>query len=74
MRGEIDNLRICNHPRTQEEIRSTLHSHLTGKEAGLVGYWDFNQNGSDTEVLDRTGNGNNGRIVDGVKFVPADSL
>ena len=72
--GEIDNLRIWNSPSAQEEIRSTLYSHLTRKNAGLVGYWDSNQNGSDTEILDRTSNGTDGRIFGGVKFVTADSL
>ena len=33
----------------------------TGNEAGLVGYWNFNE-GSGSTVTDLTSNGNNGTI------------
>ncbi len=74
LKGAFDELRIWNYARTQSEIDSTLNKELSGHEAGLVGYWNFNQNSSDTEVLDRTDNGNNGQMIGGVRFVPADSL
>ncbi len=73
-KGGMDELRIWNYARTQSEIDSSMNSRLTGNEPGLVGYWDFNQNTSDTYALDRTGNGNNGQLVGGVHFVPASSL
>ena len=39
--GQIDEVRIWNIARTQEEIRATIHTSLSGKEPGLVGYWRF---------------------------------
>jgi len=50
--GQIDEVRIWNIPRTKEEVRSTMHTTLSGKEQGLVGYWKF-----DDFVLDATRNG-----------------
>lgn len=73
-KGAMDELRIWNYALTQEEIDTSMNSKLTGKEPGLVGYWDFNQNASDAYALDRTGNGNNGQLVGGVQFIPVDSI
>ena len=39
--GQIDGVRIWNIARTQEEIQATIHTTLSGKEPGLVGYWRF---------------------------------
>jgi C-terminal processing protease CtpA/Prc len=39
--GELDEIRIWNVARTQPEIKSTIISSLTGKEDGLVAYWNF---------------------------------
>jgi len=38
---QIDEVRIWNIIRTQEEIRATMHTGLSGKEPGLVDYWRF---------------------------------
>ena len=38
-----------------------MSSQPTGNEAGLVGYWNFNE-GSGNTVTDLSGNGNNGTI------------
>ena len=38
-----------------------MYSPPTGNEAGLVGYWNFNE-GSGNTVTDLSGNGNNGTI------------
>ena len=72
--GAMDDLRIWNYARTQAQIDSTMNAKLMGNEPGLVGYWDFGQSSSDTYALDRTGNGNNGQLVGGVHFVPANSI
>ncbi|MHC4084706.1 MAG: LamG-like jellyroll fold domain-containing protein [Planctomycetota bacterium] len=40
--GELDEIRIWNVARTRQEIKSTIISSLTGKEDGLVAYWNFN--------------------------------
>ncbi|MBM3239750.1 T9SS type A sorting domain-containing protein [Candidatus Poribacteria bacterium] len=39
--GLIDEVRIWNIARTQEEIRATMNTTLKGNEPGLVGYWNF---------------------------------
>ncbi len=39
--GMLDEVRIWNLARTHEEIRATMNAPLTGKEPGLVGYWNF---------------------------------
>ena len=39
--GELDEIRIWNVARTQQEIKSTIISSLAGKEDGLVAYWNF---------------------------------
>lgn len=62
-RGLIDELRIWDYPRTQEQIQSTMHTRLAGTEAGLVGYWDFDEGDGQT-VYDLSGNGNNGFLGD----------
>jgi len=39
--GQTDEVHLWNIARTQEEIKTTMHSTLSGKEPGLVGYWRF---------------------------------
>ena len=46
---------------TQSEIQNYMSCPPTGNEAGLVGYWNFNE-GSGNTVTDLTSNGNNGTI------------
>ncbi len=41
--GQIDEVRIWNTARTQAEIQASLDQVLTGAEAGLAGYWNFNE-------------------------------
>ncbi|MDX8414284.1 MAG: family 16 glycosylhydrolase, partial [Mariprofundales bacterium] len=38
----LDNLRIWNTARTQAQIQTDRYTTLTGNEANLVGYWNFN--------------------------------
>ncbi len=64
-KGQIAEVRIWNKARTAEEIQADLHQRLTGKESGLVGYWQFNQiqtEGDQQKVLDLTGNNNHGTV------------
>ncbi len=73
--GAIGGLSIWNRALTQSEIRSTMNEELTGKESGLLGYWDFNQQNTPARLaLDRTGRGDNGVLKYGVWYGPADSL
>jgi photosystem II stability/assembly factor-like uncharacterized protein len=59
--GAIDEVRIWNVARTQEEIQAKMYTHLNGTEEGLVGYWPFNE-GSGNVVNDLSGNNNHGTI------------
>ena len=53
LRGQIDELRIYNKVKTEEEIKATMFTELSGYEENLVLYYDFNYN-----LLDRTYNHN----------------
>ena len=44
--GQIDEVRIWNITRTPEEIRAAMHTTLSGKDPGLVGYWRFDNVGN----------------------------
>jgi len=41
--GIIDEVRVWNTARTQEEIQANMNTQLMGNEFGLVGYWKFNE-------------------------------
>ncbi|MBY5283043.1 transporter substrate-binding domain-containing protein, partial [Aphanizomenon flos-aquae CCAP 1446/1C] len=58
MNGSIDEVRIWDKARTQEEIQSTISKTLQGNEANLVGNWDFQGNAND-----KSKNNNNGELV-----------
>lgn len=51
--GQIDEVRIWNVSRTQAQIRQFMDKPLTGTEAGLSGYWTFDQS-SGSVVADIT--------------------
>ena len=57
--GRIDNPSVWNRALPQSEIQQYMSCPPTGNEAGLVGYWNFNE-GSGNTVNDLTSNGNNG--------------
>ena len=59
--GLIDEVRIYNRALSAEEIWANMHSRLAGDEAGLVGYWDFDEGGGQV-VYDLSGNGNDGQL------------
>ncbi|MCC7464718.1 MAG: T9SS type A sorting domain-containing protein [Saprospiraceae bacterium] len=53
--GRIDEVRIWDHPRTQDDIRANLCQKLKGNEAGLSAYFRFDQQDGLT-ALATTGN------------------
>lgn len=57
--GLIDEVRLWNVVRSESEIRSNMPTNLTGNEAGLKGYWNF----EDGTATDLTGNGFNGTLI-----------
>jgi len=46
--GQIDEFRIWNVARTATQITSTMSKTLAGNEAGLVGYWKFDETSGTT--------------------------
>ncbi|MFQ6041137.1 MAG: carboxypeptidase regulatory-like domain-containing protein [Candidatus Poribacteria bacterium] len=70
--GLIDDLRIWNVARTQEEIQATMYTELQGDEPGLVAYYRFNtledldigeEGFKVDDVRDWSGNDNHGDLV-----------
>jgi signal transduction histidine kinase/CheY-like chemotaxis protein/ligand-binding sensor domain-containing protein/protocatechuate 3,4-dioxygenase beta subunit len=39
--GQMDEVRVWDHARTPAQIRTNMFATLTGREPGLVGYWNF---------------------------------
>ena len=59
--GEMDEVRIWNVARNQEEIQATMYQSLSGREPGLVGYWRFNS--VSNTVTDSSPSGAHGKLV-----------
>ena len=59
--GLIDEVRIWNVARTQDEIQAAMSHHLEGTEEGLVGYWRMDE-GSGQMLVDYSYNGNHGQL------------
>lgn len=55
--GVLDEIRLWNVARSEQEIRAAMNARLTGKEKGLVAYWNFD----DGTVNDQSGHGNHGQ-------------
>ncbi|WP_153555201.1 tandem-95 repeat protein [Roseimaritima sediminicola] len=61
--GDIDEVRLWNTVRTANQIHSGVDTPLAGSEAGLAGYWNFNEGGGAT-ANDLTANANHGTLTD----------
>lgn len=59
--GIMDEIRIWNVARTQNEIQANMYRTLIGNEPGLVGYWRLDE-GSGQVVVDYSNNGNHGQL------------
>jgi hypothetical protein len=66
-KGALDELRIWNIARLQNEIIQDLNKELTGSEKGLVGYWKFNEEDG-TKAYDATIHSNNAFLYYGTSF------
>ncbi|MCP4256562.1 MAG: LamG domain-containing protein [Planctomycetes bacterium] len=63
--GELDEIRIWNIARPQEKIQAAMSTQLTGKEDGLVAYWNFD----DGTAKDLSGKGNDGLLQGDAQIV-----
>ncbi len=61
----LDDFRVWNYARTEEEIQADMNRELFGVEAGLVGYWRFNE-GEGTTAYDMSLYENHGTITDAI--------
>ena len=60
--GKIDEVRIWDDVRTQNEIQNNMYKELSGNESNLVAYYNFNS-GRGISILDLTSNDNNGTMT-----------
>ncbi|PTX63817.1 concanavalin A-like lectin/glucanase superfamily protein [Kordia periserrulae] len=58
--GAVDEFRIWRKAKTEAEIQAQMYTHLTGRETDLDLYYDFDDASNTSNVIDITGNGNNG--------------
>jgi hypothetical protein len=65
LNGELDEVRIWNVARTENQINGNLYNTLNGNEAGLLAYYKFDQSGNSTILPDRTVNNLNGTVNNG---------
>ncbi|UCD51558.1 MAG: alpha/beta fold hydrolase [Phycisphaerales bacterium] len=56
--GALDEIRLWNAARAEEEIQATMFTLLSGKEEGLVAYWSFD----DGTTRDQSGHGVHGLL------------
>lgn len=59
--GDIDEVRLWDHVRTDAEILSSFNEPLCGVEGGLVGYWPLDE-GMGTNTMDLSSGGHDGSI------------
>ncbi len=71
--GRIDEIRIWNVPREQDDIIATMDTVLSGSETGLVAYYTFNE-GSGIILYDQTDNGHDGTLVGGPSWASGYTL
>jgi hypothetical protein len=56
--GKFDNFRLWNYERSEQEIENNKRIDLQGNEAGLVGFWKFNENIGQISDDETSGNHN----------------
>jgi hypothetical protein len=67
--GQIDDVRIWNLARSQQDIRSSRFHRLQGNEAGLIAYWPMDEAIGSTTVPDVSGHSNDGTLQRGAGLV-----
>ena len=66
--GIVDEVCIWNTAHTQAKIQAKMNIKPTDKEAGLVGYWNFDDGTAD----DLTANGNHGELIGNAEIITPD--
>lgn len=76
-KGELDEVRVWSVVRSEEEIHAHMFEPLTGKEEGLIAYWNFDEGGGDRSV-NKAGDGHDAYLggmsrerTDVPKWVPS---
>ncbi|MCK5329768.1 MAG: hypothetical protein KAK01_00035, partial [Candidatus Marinimicrobia bacterium] len=73
LHGMVDEVRLWDIARSQEEIQASMNVSLTGSETGLAGYWPLNEttevNGNSPVTVDLTANHNDLWVVYGSQIV-----
>ena len=67
--GQIDEVRIWNIARTEDQIRADMNKQLNGDEPGLVGYYKFDAE-TENVITDSSPNRNNGKRIGEAKLEP----
>ena len=67
--GQIDEVRIWNIARTEDEISADMNKQLNRDEPGLVGYWKFDEE-TEGKIVDTSPNKNNGNLIGNAKLEP----
>jgi hypothetical protein len=70
-KGKIDELRIWKRSLTSTEVENVIHTKLDETENGLIGYWNFDEDGG-TAVLDKSTNKFEGTLVGNPTRVASD--
>lgn len=60
--GQLGPIRFWRQARTREDAAADMHQRLSGREAGLVGYWPMHE-GSGNQLQDTSASANHGTIV-----------
>ncbi len=68
--GQMDEVRVWNTWRTEDQIRQNMFKSLTGKEAGLVGLWNFDHVANGV-VKDLAPGGHDGKLIGNARVVEA---
>jgi hypothetical protein len=68
--GQLDELRVWNVARSQNDITTNMGGTIDVNTPGLLGYWKFDE-GTGTTTVDAAGNDNNGTLITGTGNTPS---
>ncbi len=67
--GQIDEVRVWNVARTEQQIRADMNKQLKGDEHGLIGYWKFDEE-TDGRISDTSSFNHHGKLIGDAKLEP----